>query len=225
MKPQIKSQIMPIVLDIETSGLDRIRCGIWQIGAIDLNTMEEFIEESRIDNDDIVESEALIVIGKTEEELRDEDKQSQKEMLQNFFRWMDGRALRNLLCQNPQFDVSFLEIRAKKYGVKKTMQHRAFDLHTVAQVMHLRINNEFLIRAGKDTSGFESNMNLTNILNICGLPDKRRILIEGQVVQEGNPHNAIEDCKLTAECFGRLLYGKSLFQEYSKYEIPEELKK
>ena len=31
----------PIVMDIETSGLDLVKCGIWQIGAIDLNTMEK----------------------------------------------------------------------------------------------------------------------------------------------------------------------------------------
>jgi len=43
-----------IVLDIETSGLDSVKCGIWQIGAIDLATNEEFLEEARIDDEDIV---------------------------------------------------------------------------------------------------------------------------------------------------------------------------
>ena len=32
-----------ILLDIETSGLKFNECGIWQIGAIDLNTKEEFL--------------------------------------------------------------------------------------------------------------------------------------------------------------------------------------
>ena len=58
----MKSQIMPIVLDLEMSGLDVVRCGIWQIGAIDLNTMEEFLEESRIDNEDIIDQESLLFI-------------------------------------------------------------------------------------------------------------------------------------------------------------------
>ncbi|MBI4116709.1 3'-5' exonuclease [Candidatus Pacearchaeota archaeon] len=221
----IKSNIMPIVLDIETSGLDRVKCGIWQIGAIDLNTMEEFLEESRIDDDDFIEKDALVIIGKTEDELRDEEKISQQELLKNFFKWMAGRAMRNVLCQNPQFDISIIEIRAKKYGLKKPIQHRAFDLHSIAQAMHLKINDEFLIRPGKDTDGFESNMNLTNILNFCGLPDKRTQIVDGKIVQKGNAHNALEDCKLTAECFSRLLYGKNMFEEYSKYEVPEELKR
>ena len=221
----MKSDIMPVVLDIETSGLDRIKCGVWQIGAIDLNTMEEFLEEGRIDDDDTIESDALLVIGKTEEYLRDEEKQSQKELIGQFFKWISGRAMRNVLCQNPQFDVSVIEIRAKKYGLKKPIQHRAFDLHTVAQAMHLKINKEFLIRPGKDTSGFESNMNLTNVLEFCGIPDNRTQLIDGKVIQKGKPHNALEDCKLTAECFSRLLYGKNMFPEFTKYKIPLEMKK
>lgn len=221
----MKSQIMPVVLDIETSGLDRTRCGVWQIGAIDLNTMEEFLQESRIDNDDFIESDALIVIGKTEEDLRDEQKISQRELLDNFYRWIEKKSMRNVLCQNPQFDVAVLEMRAKKYGIKKTIQHRAFDLHTIAQAMHLKINGEFLIKSSKDGGNFESDMNLTNVLKFCGLPDKRKQLMDGKVTQEGNPHNALEDCKLTAECFSRLLYGKNMFPEFKKYEVPEELKR
>lgn len=221
----MKSQIMPVVLDIETSGLDRARCGVWQIGAIDLNTMEEFLQESRIDNDDFIESDALLVIGKTEEDLRDEQKISQRDLLANFYKWIEKKAMRNVLCQNPQFDVSILEMRAKKYGIKKTIQHRAFDLHTIAQVMHLKNREEFLVKAARENGNFESDMNLTNILQMCGLPDKRTQIVDGKIMQKGNPHNALEDCKLTAECFSRLLYGKNMFPEYSKYEIPEELRK
>ncbi len=107
--------LMPVVLDLETSGLDKVKCGVWQIGAIDLNSMEEFLQESRIDDEDEVDREALMVIGKTEEELRDVNKQSQMNMINNFFKWMERKPMRNVLCQNPQFDVSFLEIRAEKY--------------------------------------------------------------------------------------------------------------
>ena len=221
----MKSQIMPIVLDLEMSGLDVVRCGIWQIGAIDLNTMEEFLEESRIDNEDIIDQESLLVIGKTEEELRDESKQSQKEMIEKFFKWAAGRAMRNVLCQNPQFDVGFIDIRAKKYGLKKPFQYRTFDLHSISQTIHSIVNGEFFMKSSKEGGTFESDMNLTNILKFCGLPDKRRQLMDGKVTHEGNPHNALEDCKLTAECFSRLLYGKNMFPEFKKYEIPTELKK
>jgi len=71
--------LLPIVVDLETSGLDLVKSGIWQIGAVDLNTMEEFFDEARIDDEDEINDGALKVIGKTEEELRDKNKQSQKE--------------------------------------------------------------------------------------------------------------------------------------------------
>lgn len=210
----------PIVLDLEMSGLDMEKCGIWQIGAIDLNTMEEYIDESRIDEEDVVEEGALKVIGKTEEELRDQSKQSQKEMIEKFMKWVESRQLRNFLCQNPQFDIGFLTIRIKKYGIPKTYHFRAFDLHSIAQTKYFELNNKFR------TNDHNSEMNLTSVLELCGMPDNRiNFDQEGEVVHEGNPHNALEDAKLTAECFSRIIEGKNLFPEYSKFEMPEELRK
>jgi len=56
-------------------------------------------------------------------------------------------------------------------------------------------------------------MGLKNILNFCGMQDNREV------------HNALEDCKLTAECFLRIIYKRNLFPEYAKFPIPEYLKK
>jgi len=203
----------PISLDIETSGTHFVKSGIWQIGAYDLETGEEFLEESRIDDEDILfnhptdKRTVLEVIGKTEEELRDKEKQSQKQLLENFFEWVSKRPMKNFLCQNPQFDVAFFNIRAVKYGLKMPFNWRAFDLHNIAQTRYFDLNKEFLIKED------HSDMGLTNILKFCGMEDNRKA------------HNALEDAKLTAECFSRLMYGENLFQEYSQYEIPEELKK
>ena len=215
----------PIAVDLETSGLDKVKCGIWQIGAVDLNNKEEFLEESRIDDSDFIEEDALKVIGKTEEELRDKSKQSQKELLENFFKWMKERKMRNLLCQNPQFDINFLETRASKYGLKKTFQFRAFDLHTTAQIVHFNKNGKFHLRLNEMNSNQESDMDLKNILNFCGIEDKRIQFQNNEIVSEGTPHNALEDAKLTAECFSRLVYGENLLQAYSEIKIPEALVK
>jgi len=201
-----------IVLDIETSGLDCVKCGIWQIGAIDLDTNEEFLEEARIDDEDLIldSKEAkpvLEVIGKKEESLRDNTKQSQKQLLISFFNWCKDRKLKNCLCQNPQFDLGFIWVKARKYGLEIPLHHRAYDLHSMASLKYFQLNNEFLIK--KDYS----DMGLKNILNFCGMQDNR------------GAHNALEDCKLTAECFSRIVYSKNLFLEYSKFPIPEYLKK
>lgn len=204
----------PIVMDIETSGIDFVKCGIWQIGAIDLETKEEFLEEARIDDEDQIvnirgsDKTVLEVIGKTEEELRDKDKQSQKELIEKFFNWVIKRKMKNFVCQGPQFDVAMFRIKAEKYGLKMPFHYRAFDTHSIAQVKYFELNKEFLTE-DKDFSA----MNLKNILKMCGMEDNR------------GTHNALEDAKLTAECFSRLVFGEKLLERYSKYEIPQELVK
>ena len=212
-----------IALDIETSGGNPIEHGIWQIGAIDLDTMEEFLEEGRIDEEDKISEEALTIIGKTEEELRDKNKQSQKELLKNFFKWLEGRRMKNLLCHLPEFDQGFLRYKAIKYFRKDPFWpdfHRAFDLHTIAQVKFFELNGKFLTKEDNN-----SDMGLGNILKLCGIEDERKRLENGKISKEGKPHNALEDAKLEAECFSRLMFGKNLFPEFDKFEIPEELKK
>jgi len=215
----MSEQLLPIVVDLETSGGSPIENGIWQIGAVDLNTMEEFLEESRIDDEDKVSEEALRIIGETEEELRDKNKQSQKELIKKFFKWIDTRnKMKNLLCHLPEFDEGFLRHKARKYFDIDPFWpdfHRPFDLHTIAQMKFFELNGKFLTKEDNN-----SDMGLRNILKLCGIQDTRR----GHSI-EGTPHNALEDAKLTAECFSRLILGKNLFPEFNKFEIPQELKK
>lgn len=210
-----------IVIDLETSGGNPVKHGIWQIGAIELeNPKNYFLEESRIDDEDEISDEALKVIGKTEKELRDETKQSQKQLIQNFLKWRENVKEKDLLCHNPQFDQPFLRIKSVKYFNQDPFwpnYHRAFDLHTIAQMVFFKLNKKFLIKDG------HSDFGLTNILKLCGIEDKRVKLENGNIVKEGNPHNALEDCKLEGECFSRLMYGRNLFPEYSQFKVPEAL--
>ncbi len=214
-----------IILDIESSGLDSGKCGIWQIGALELeNSDNYFLEEGRIDDEDLIEEGALKVTGKTESELRDKKKQSQKQLIENFFKWVEKRKLKNFLCQNPQFDVAFIDIKARKYGLKMPFHYRSFDLHSIAQTKYFELNRKFLI------NNDHSDMGLTNILNFCGLPDERMRLEDNRsgeinIIQKGKTHNALEDCKLEGECFSRIRDGKNLFPEFLKFKIPKELAK
>ncbi len=204
-----------IVVDIETSGLNFEKCGIWQIGAVDLDKPENtFLEEARIDDEDFiinsVQSERTVfeVIGKTEEELREISKQSQRDLITNFFNWAKKVNINNCICQNPQFDLGFIFSKARKYNLEIPFHSRAIDLHSIAQIRYFDINKKFLIKEEKNCFG----MGLTEILNFCGMKDNRDV------------HNALEDAKLTAECFSRIVYGKKLFSEYNKFEIPDYLK-
>lgn len=200
-----------IVVDIETSGLDFVKCGIWQIGAVDTDNPENFfLEEARLGRDDEIinagKKPVLEVVGKTEEELRDEDKQLERELLKNFFEWVGKQGAKSFVCQNPQFDTGFIWTKANKYGLKIPFHYRAFDLHTLAQTKFYSLNKKFLLKENY------SDMNLTNILNFVGIKDSREA------------HNALEDARLTAECFSRLIFGKNLIREYKQFQIPLYLK-
>lgn len=197
-----------IVVDCEMSGLDSDKCGIWQIGAIDLETNETFFDESRIDDEDIIDDEALKVIGKSEAELRDSSKQSQKELINKFFHWAKPRA-KTIIGEVPQLDVEFLTKRARKYNLYYPFHHRTFDLHSVAQTKYFENKGKFLFKEGHSDLG---TSNITKFTGIEGISDKRK-------------HNALEDANLVAEAFMRLIYGKNLLPEYSKFKIPEYLKK
>ncbi len=218
-----------IVLDIETSGIYLERHGIWQIGALDLFSSKNiFLEEARIDDDDEIEPSALKVTGTTESYLRSSNKQSQKKLLENFFRWVESVRIRNPVCQNPQFDVGFINYKARKYNIKSNLSdldkftpfhHRSFDLHSIASSKYSEIYGSIFIEEN------QSKMGLSKILEFCGLEDKRIKMKDGKVEKEGSLHNALEDAKLTAECFSRIIHGKQLLKEFSKYKIPGYLRR
>src|SRR3989344_1012778 len=195
-----------IVLDIETSGLYPEKHGIWQIGALDFYDPENtFLEEARIDDEDEISQDALEVTRKTEEYLRDDIKISQRELISRFFEWTNSCSIKSFICQNPQFDADFINFKARKYNLKSPVHHTAFDLHTAASLKCYDVNGNFLIKEG------HSDMGLANILKFCGMADNREA------------HNALEDARLTAECFSRILDGKSLFKAYKGYKIPRDL--
>ena len=218
-----------IILDIETSGIYLETHGIWQIGALDFyNPQNTFLEEARIDDEDEIEPSALKVTGTTESYLRNSNKQSQKKLIENFFKWAGTVKIKNPVCQNPQFDVGFINYKARKYNVQSNLSdldkftpfyHHSFDLHSIAQTRYEQINSKLLIEEN------QSKMRLSKILEFCGLEDKRIKMKDGEVEKEGSPHNALEDAKLIAECFSRIICGKQLLKEFSKYKIPEYLRR
>ena len=165
-----------IVLDIETSGVFPEKHGIWQIGALDFyNPKNTFLEECRIDEEDKIEIDASRVTEKTEAKLRDKNKQSQKDLLNNFFKWIESVKIKNAVCHNPPFDLGFITIKARKYGIKPSQimnkldinspfHYRSFDLHSLAQSKYKEIYGKFLLE------GDHSAMSLSKVLELCGMP-------------------------------------------------------
>ncbi|MEK6934081.1 MAG: 3'-5' exonuclease [Nanoarchaeota archaeon] len=208
-----------IIVDIETSGnFDPSKNGIWQIGAVDFEKPENiFLEEARIDDEDNIEEAALKITGKTKEELIDKSKQSQRQLLENFFNWASKIKNRILVAHNTPFDYGFLILKAKKYNLEFPFSHRTFDLHVFAVAKYFEINKKLPIEDGK------SKMNLSNVIEFCGLKVNRIQLKGNEVIKEGEPHDGLKDAKLEAECLSRILYGKNLIQQYKNFPIPDYL--
>jgi len=95
-----------IIVDMEFSGLNPVKHGIFEIGAVDSeNSQNTFFGECMIDGDDLSVKDALAVSGKTDGDVRDTNRQSQKELLQSFFKWVNEIENKILVCQN--FDDAF----------------------------------------------------------------------------------------------------------------------
>jgi DNA polymerase III epsilon subunit-like protein len=214
-----------IILDIETSGLDTGKCGIWQIASIELENPDNyFLEEGRIDDEDIITEGALKITGKTEKYFRDSKKQSQKQLILNYLKWRETCKGKINIGQNVGWDFTFIQDKCIRYDLldklHKIMGQRAIELHTIVQKKYFEINGNY----SEDENG-KSNMNLTKILEFCGLPDKRMNLEVDKMTKKGTAHNALEDCRLTGECYYRLEYGKNIFEEFKKFKVPVYLKK
>jgi DNA polymerase III epsilon subunit-like protein len=157
-----------IVIDIETSGVSTGKNGIWQIGAINLENREEFLQEVRIDDEDEIMQEALEICGKTEEELRSREKQSQKQLIENFFDWLKKFNERIIAGHNLTWDLTFIQNKCLEYGISNRfieLLHnvRGIDLHTLAQLRYKDKKGNFKIKDGR------SGMNLKAVLEFCGI--------------------------------------------------------
>ena len=211
-----------IVLDIETSGLIH-SCGIWQIGAVNLRKEGDyFFQEARIDPHDVVQRGALVTTGKTERELRDSRKQSQRDLVSNYFDWVEKQEEKIFFGQNVCWDIGMIQARSIKYDFHRRFLdihgQRGRDLHVLVQEKFFQISGNYSL----DERG-KSDFNLGKILQFCGLPDEI-INIRGEdIIRQGNPHNALEDCYLEGEVLWRLKFGKSLFERFKEFEIPEYL--
>lgn len=198
-----------LVADVETTGIDEDKYSIVSLGAVYFeNPQDTFYEECKIWNGAEISDRALEINGFTKEEITDPEKPSPGEVLKDLIRWSGSAEDRTIAGENPSFDTDFLEETAKRNNIDWSFGHRTLDLHSVANA-HLRSRG-----LKPPTKNRRSDMDLNKTLEYVGIPENCR----------SEEHNALEDAKLEAEAFSRLINGENLLEEYEDYGIPLYLK-
>jgi DNA polymerase III epsilon subunit-like protein len=192
-----------IIVDVESSGIDQNKCSLLSVGAIDFDTPQRrFYEECRIWEGANVDPDALNVNGFTREQITDPNKQTDKELIEKFLKWVETVGEWTIAGQNPSFDRDFLMQTAYRYHLNWPLAHRTLDLHSMAYMHMLKRGIQ------PPSTKNRSALNLDSITKYCGLDFERK------------KHNALEDALLEAECFSRIMYNKKLLPEFDKHEIP-----
>ena len=198
-----------IVLDGEFSGLDSKKNVILSIGAVEFENPEnEFYEECYLFEGCGYEEEALEINGFTKDEIFDKSKNSLKQLLEKFLKWLkktkDGSII---IGQNVFTDREFLDAAFKKCDMKCPFGHRIIDLHSICFSKHLELKIKI------PTKFKRYQINSDYISKFCGIPDEPR------------PHLGINGARWEAEQFSRLVYGEKLLKRFEEFEIPKYLLK
>jgi DNA polymerase III epsilon subunit-like protein len=195
-----------IVLDIETTGVDPIRHAIIEIAAIDFTyPQNQFNERCQIWPGAEIDLKALEINGFSPDEIIDRTILTQKELLMRFKDWTDIIEDKTIAGQNVDFDINFLNESSKRCDLNFNFGKRKVDQHSIAYIYLLRRNIKPPLRDGI------SNLNGDLIMEYVGLPHEPR------------PHKALNGAKFVTEALARLIYRKSVFEEFKDYKIPHYL--
>lgn len=196
-----------IVLDVETTGLNPEKHSIVSIGAVDFHyPLKTFYKECKIWDGAEITQEALNINGFKEEDIKNPNKKSQKEMLEEFLTWANQKD-KTLAGENPSFDRDFLAGALKKSSLENPFSYRTVDLHTLVYAHY----KQRAIPVPLEKS--RTAINTDRALVYVGLPEEPR------------PHNALTGAKMEAEAFYRIIYGINMLDEFAQYKIPNYLQR
>lgn len=192
-----------IIVDVESTGTEPAKHSILSIGAIDfLNPNNQFYGECRIWDGAHIMDEALVVNGFSREEIVSNKKQTEESLVKSFLTWVNSASDHTTAGQNPSFDRDAIHKAAERYHINWPLAYRTIDLHTVCY-FHIIKNGVTPPIANKRT-----DLNSDKIMKYVGIP------------AEPHPHNALNGAKVATEAFSRLLYGKSLIDDFKSYPVP-----
>lgn len=193
-----------IIVDMESTGLEPHRHSLLSIGAVEFeNPKNQFYEECRMWEGAHVMEEALEVCGFTREQIVDPAKQTEAELVSHFLTWVSACGEQTIAGQNPATDRDFIKYGCERAHLNWPLAQRVVDLHSICFYHQIRRG------LTPPKSHKHSGLNLEAVLLYCGVKG-------GQP----KPHNGLTDAILEAECFSRLFYDTSMFEQFGKYPIP-----
>lgn len=197
-----------IVLDIEASGTNYEKHSIVSIGALDFDHPDnQFYDECRVWDGAHVDDEALKVNGFTRDEITDQSKKNEGELIKAFIAWAQDLRDWTIVGQNPSFDRDFVRAACSRAHADFPLPYRTVDTHTLAYMHMVKRGLMPPFEADKHRTA----LNLDAVLQYCGIPE------------EPDPHNALTGALSHAEVASRLLYGRALLPEFEVYPIPWEV--
>lgn len=126
-----------ITLDLETTGLNPQRHGIASIGAVHVESGEEFYEECKIYNATEVSEKALEVNGFTEKQLREGKGIPIGQAVGKLISWCKKFGLKQTVIgwNVGSFDIQFLEVGMGSDIRESVFGHRFIDLHSMVHAI------------------------------------------------------------------------------------------
>ena len=195
-----------VIVDIEASGLNEKESSIVSIGAVDYTNPErQFYAEPRVWDGAKLVDDALAVNGFSKEECVDPNRKSLKEVMEEFYEWLEPIEERTLVGQNVSFDRDYLNDSFSRSSIGWNFSFRTIDVHSVAYYDHIRRG----IPVPQEHN--RTALNLETIARYTGIPE------------EPQPHNALSGAKVEAEAIARMFEGKNLLPEFKEFDIPDYL--
>ena len=192
-----------IAIDIEATGLDPRVHSILSVGALDFNNPKNriYLECQAFEGAHIHE-EALEIVGMTEEEVTDDTKQTEAQLIAQFLTWAESVEDQTLLGQVVFQDRSYIKHACERAGLNFPFAHHVVDTHALAYMQYIQMGKEIPMK------NRHSGLNIEHISIHLGMPP------------EPDPHNALTGALYHAEMAHRLLYGEPLLEEFKDYPIP-----
>lgn len=191
------------VVDVEATGLDSRRCSIVSVGVVVYNGggVVEHYFECKPFKGALIDPEGLKINGTKKSELYANSRMGQKKMMAEIAKILKHYKIHTIAGQNTSFDRDFLAEAAKREGIKWGLTHRTVDLHSICYALMLERGKRIPTKHGKNW------LSASAMYRLLGMPT------------EPKPHNALTGARMEFEAMSRLVYGKSILNDFKTYKV------